>query len=79
MLKLNYLFRIQTIFVISLFSRVQILGLRVKKFFFLQFSADILLLVSGSVDPHIFSNPDPASQSLADPTDSDPDLKHCYL
>ena len=36
-----------------------------------------LPLVSGSVDPHIFTdpNPDPGSQNLADPTDPDP--KHC--
>ena len=27
------------------------------------------------MDPHIFADPDPGSQSLADPTDPDP--KHC--
>ena len=30
-------------------------------------------LGSGSVDPHIFADPDPGSQNLADPTDP----KHC--
>ena len=31
------------------------------------------------MDPHIFANPDPdpGSQNLADPTDPDPDSKHC--
>ena len=43
---------------------------------FLQFLVDILPLVSGSVDPHIFVDPDPGSQNLADPTDPDPDPKH---
>ena len=33
---------------------------------------DILPLGSGSVDPHIFADPDPGSQNLADPTDPDP-------
>ena len=27
------------------------------------------------MDPHIFADPDPGSQNLADPTDPDP--KHC--
>ena len=34
---------------------------------------------SGSVDPHVFANPDPGIQNLADPTDpdpTDPDPKH---
>ena len=46
--------------------------------FFLQFLVDILPLGSGSVDPHIFADPDPGSQNLADPTDPspDPDPKH---
>ena len=32
------------------------------------------------MDPHIFADPDPGSQNLADPTDpdpTDPDPKHC--
>ena len=29
------------------------------------------------MDPHIFENPDPESQNLADPTD--PDTKHFVL
>ena len=41
---------------------------------------DILPLGSGSVDPHIFADPDPdpGSQNLADPTDPDPKhwIKH---
>ena len=48
--------------------------MRVK--FFLHFLVNILPLGSGSVDPHIFADPDPGSQNLADPTDPDP--KHCY-
>ena len=48
------------------------LGFRSKKVFF-QFMVDILPLGSGSVDPHIFADPDPGSQNLADPTDPDPD------
>ena len=38
----------------------------------LQFWFDILSLESGSVDPHIFADPDPGSQNLADPKDPDP-------
>ena len=53
------------------FSKVQIWGLGVKKFFF-QFLVDVLPLGSGSADPHIFVDPDPGSQILADPTDPDP-------
>ena len=59
----------------SLFSIVQIWVLRLK-FFFLQFLVDIFPLGSGSVDPHIFADPDQGSQNLADPTDPDP--KHCF-
>ena len=40
-----------------------------------QLLVDILPLGSGSVGPHIFVDPDPGSQNLADP--SDPDPKHC--
>jgi len=53
------------------------LGFWSKKDFFLQFLVDILSLGSGSVDPHIFADPDPGSQNLADPTDPDP--KHCLF
>ena len=72
MLKLDEPFRNQEIFIISLFSIVKTWVLRVK--FFFQFLIDILLLGSGSVDPHIFADPDPdpGSQNLADPTDPDP-------
>ena len=75
MLKLDEPFRIQEIFIISLFSLVQI-WVEIK-FFFLQFLVDILPLGSGSVDPHIFADPDPdpGTQNLADQTDPDP--KHC--
>ena len=48
----------------------------------MQFLVDILPLGSGSVDPHIFADPDPdpGGQNLADPTDPDPDPdpKHCF-
>ena len=71
MLKLDEPFRNQEIFIISLFSIAQTWVLRVK-FIFLQFLVDILPLGSGFVDPHIFADPDPGSQNLADPTDSDP-------
>ena len=54
------------------FQYFQIWVLRVK-FFFLQFLVDILPLGSGSVDLHIFADPDPGSQIFADPTDP----KHC--
>ena len=54
---------------------MQILVLGVKKFF-LQFLVDILPLGPGSVDPHIFADPDPGSQNLADPTNPDPDPTH---
>ena len=58
------------------FSKVQFLVLGVKKFF-LQFLVDILPLGPESVDPHIFADPDPGSQNLADPTDPDP--THCQV
>ena len=48
-------------------SKVQVWVLGVN--FFLQFLVNILLLGSGSVDPHIFADPDPGSQHLTDPTD----------
>jgi len=53
----------------SKFLKVQICVLGVKKFFLILL-VDILPLGSGSVDPHIFSDPDPGSQNLAN-------LKHC--
>ena len=53
----------------SLFSVVHISVLRVK-ICFLQFLVDILSL--GSMDSHIFVDPDPGTQNLADPTDLDP-------
>ena len=43
----------------------------------MQFLVDILPLGSGSLDPHIFADPDPGSQNLADPKDPDP--KHWRL
>ena len=70
-LKLDEPFRHEENFIISLFSKVQIWGLGVKKVFFLQFLVVILPLGSGSVDLHIFEDPDPdpGSQNLTDPTD----------
>ena len=65
MLKLNEPFRNQEIFIISLLLIVQIWGLRVN--IFLQLLVDILPLGSGSVDPHIFADPDPGSQNHPDP------------
>ena len=43
---------------------------------FFEVFVDILHLGSGAVDSHIFADPDPGSQNLADPTDPDP--KHCF-
>jgi len=51
------------------FSIVQILGFERK--FFLRFFVDILPLGSGSMDPHIFSDPEPGRKNL-----TDPDPKH---
>ena len=77
MLKLDEPFRNQEIFIFSLFSIVQIWVLKVN-FFLLQFLVDIFPLGSGSVDPHIFPDPDPGSQNLADPTDPDPGPKQWF-
>ena len=71
MLKLDEPFRNQEIFKSSLFSIVQIWVLRVT-FFFMQFLVNTLPLRSGSMDPHIFADPDPGTENLADPTDPDP-------
>ena len=70
MLKLNGPFRNQETFIISLFSIVHIWVLSVKHWF-LKIFVDILPLGSGCVDPHIFADPDPRSQNLADSTDPD--------
>ena len=72
MLKLDEPFKNQEIFLISLFSIVQIWVLRVN-FFCCSVLVDILHLGSGSAD--IFEDSDPGSQNDADTTDSDP--KHC--
>ena len=48
-------FRNQEIFIISLFSIVHIL----VESIFLQFLVDILPFGSGSMEPHIFADPDP--------------------
>ena len=45
-----------------------------SKIFFAVFGC-FLPLGSGSVNSHIYADPDPGSQNLADPTDPDP--KHC--
>ena len=44
----------------------------------MQFFVDIFPLRFGTVDPHIFTVPDPnpGSQNLADPTNPDLDPKH---
>ena len=62
-------------FLKSLFFQEFRFGLRKKKKF-CSFWLFFLPIESGSVDPHIFADPDPISQNLADPTD--PDSKHCY-
>jgi len=43
-----------------------------SKILLLQFLVDILPFESGSVDPHIFADPDPGSQNLAETIDPDP-------
>ena len=62
MLKLDESLKNQEILIISLFSIVQIW---VKNVFFFQFLGDIFPLGSGSVDSHIFANPDPGRQNLS--------------
>jgi len=47
-----------------------------KNVFFFEILVDILPLGFGSVG--IFADPDPGSQNLADPTDSDPHPKHGF-
>ena len=57
----------------SLFFKSSDFGFRSKKGFFCSFWLIFYpALGSGSVDPHIFADPDPGSQNLADPTDPDP-------
>ena len=60
--------------IISFFQKSD-LGFRSNIFWLI----DILPLGSGSVDPHIFADPDPdpESQNLLDPTDLDLGPKHC--
>ena len=70
-LKLDEPFRNDDIFIISLFSNVQIWVLRVKIFFCSFWSIFYLL----DPEPYIFADPDAGSQNLADPTDPEP--KHC--
>ena len=36
---------------------------------------NIFLFGSGTIDPHMFADPDPGSQNVADP--NGPDSKHC--
>ena len=45
-------------------------------FFAYFYTSSDLGFESKSVDPHIFADPDPGSQNLADPTDPNP--KHCF-
>ena len=66
MLKLDEPFRNQEIFIISPYSIVQIWVLRVN--FFCSF-----WLIICPLDPHIFADPDPVSQNLANP-----DPKHWF-
>ena len=69
--KLNEPHRDHDIFDYLYFLTVQVLVLRAK-YFFSHFFDDILTLGSGSVDPFIFTDPNPVSQNVADPTDPDP-------
>ena len=61
-------------FIIPLISKVQIWVLGVNSFFLQFLVVNILPLGSGSVNLHIFANPDPKSQNL-----EDPDPKHCKV
>ena len=73
-LKLNEPFRNEEIFTISLFSKVQIWVLGVK-FFFCSF-----WLIFYHLDPDLWIRiflRIRGSQNLEDPTDPDPDPKHC--
>ena len=72
MLNLDEPSRNQEILIISFFISSD-LGVESK--FFFQFFVDVLPLGSGSVDPHIFT--DPGNQNLADLTDPDP--KHWFI
>ena len=75
MLKLNDQFRDTEVFSnLFYFLTDQIWVLRANSFV----CCFWLHLGSGSVDPHIFADPDtdPGSQNVADPTDLDP--KHCF-
>ena len=62
-LKLDEPFRNEEIFITPLFFKSSDFDFS----FFWQFLIDILPLGSESVDPHIFADPDPGSQNLADP------------
>ena len=57
-------------FLKSLFFKSADLGFRSKKVFC------SFWLIFYPLDPHIFADPYPGSQNLADPTDPDPDPKH---
>ena len=72
MLQLDETFRTKEIFDNLFFYSY---GFESKRFFCSFFV--ILTLGFGSVDPHIFANPDSGSKNVADPTDPDP--KHCFF
>ena len=76
MLNLMNYSEIRKFFYLSFFNSSD-LGFENKKVFLFYFLVDILHLGSGSMDLHIFADPDPRSQNLTDPTD--PDSKHCFL
>ena len=50
-----------------------------SKDYCLQFLIDILPHVSGSVEPHIYWDPNPGSQNVANPTDPAPMHKPLYI
>ena len=66
------------IFIISLCFKSSDLVLGVNKFF-LQFLVDILPLGSGSMDPHIFADPDPGIKKLIRIRILSTELKICRL
>ena len=67
MLKLDEPFRDEDILDNLSFFKRSDLGFESERFLF-----DILPTGSEAVDPHIFADPDPRSQNVADPTDPDP-------
>ena len=68
--KLSEPFKNLEIFVFLLFLTILICAW--KALFLVLVLVDILPFGSGSLDPHIYADPDPENQNVADPTDLDP-------